>query len=69
MNTQSALLVLQLVSQWASLAREIEALSKRVLAGEQVTEAEIEQAWAQAQASVAKWDQAAGGVRDTTNES
>ncbi len=59
MNTQSILLILQLVSEGMGVASEIAALAKRVQAGEEITEAEIEQARAQVAASVAKWDQAA----------
>lgn len=58
MNTTSALLILRLVSEGVGVAKEIAALAKRVEAGEEITDAEIEEARKQVQASVDAWDKA-----------
>ena len=60
MSTQAALLLLQLIAEGVGVAKEIADLARRVQAGEEITNAEIELARAQVAASVAKWDQAAG---------
>ena len=60
MSTQAALLLIQLIAEGVGVAKEIADLARRVQAGEEITNAEIEVARAQVAASVAKWDQAAG---------
>ena len=59
MSTAAALLVLKLVSEGVGVAKEITELARRVEAGEEVTNAEIELARAHVAESVAKWDAAA----------
>lgn len=60
MSTQSILLVLKLVSEGVGVAKEISDLAKRVQAGEEITDIEIEAARQQVADSVAEWDKAAG---------
>ena len=59
MSTAAALLLLQLIAEGVGVAKEIVDLDRRVLAGEEITNAEIELARTQLAASVAKWDAAA----------
>ncbi|HUS74305.1 MAG TPA: hypothetical protein VMY06_14690 [Sedimentisphaerales bacterium] len=68
MSTASILLVLKLVSEGVGVTKEIADLAKRVQAGEEITNAEIELAQAQVADSVAKWDAAAGGKEDLAAE-
>lgn len=56
MSTASILLVLRLVSEGVGVAKEIADLAKRVQAGEEITNAEIEQARLQVAESVKNWD-------------
>ena len=56
MSTTSTLLILKLVSEGVGVAKEIADLAKRVQAGDEITDAEIEQARKQVSESVAKWD-------------
>jgi len=66
MSTTSILLVLKLVSEGVGVAKEIADLAKRVQAGEEITNAEIELARTQVAESVSKWDAAAGaGAKET----
>ena len=62
MSTTSILLILKLVSEGVGVAKEIADLAKRVQAGEEITDAEIEQARKEVKASVAKWDEATGNT-------
>jgi len=55
-STTSTLLILKLVSEGVGVAKEIADLAKRVQAGDEITDAEIEQARKQVSESVAKWD-------------
>jgi len=57
-STTSALLVLRLVSEGVGVAKEIADLAKRVQAGDEITDAEIEQARNKVAESVANWDDA-----------
>jgi hypothetical protein len=59
---------LQLISQGVGVAAEIQALAKRVQAGEEITEAEIELARARLALSVAGWNKAAGVTTETNTE-
>lgn len=65
MNTASILLLLQLISEGVGVAAEISALARRVQAGEEITQEEIDQARQQVAASVAAWDAAAKGPSPT----
>lgn len=56
MSTTSILLVLKLVSEGVGVAKEISDLARRVQAGEEITDAEIELARAQVAESVKNWD-------------
>ena len=68
MSTASILLVLKLVAEGVGVAKEIADLAKRVQAGEEITNTEIELAQAQVTDSVAKWDAAAGAKESDTAE-
>ena len=59
MSTASILLILKLVAEGVGVAKEIADLAKRVQAGEEITNAEIELARKQVAESVANWDDAA----------
>jgi len=67
-DTQSILLILKFVAEGVGVAKEIADIAKRVLAGEQITDAEIEQARLQVAESVANWDKAAGAKESDTAE-
>ncbi len=64
MSTASALLILKLVAEGVGVAREIADLARRVQAGEEITNAELDLARAQVGASVEKWDAAAKDAGD-----
>ncbi len=64
MSTQSVLLILRLVAEGVGVAKEIADLARRVQAGEEITNAELELARAQVAASVEKWDAAAKEAQD-----
>lgn len=59
MSAQSVLLFMKLVSEGVGVAKEISELARRIRAGEEITEAEIDLARKQVDESVANWDEAA----------
>lgn len=56
MDLSSALLLLSFISQGIGVATEISALAKRVVAGEKITEAELDEAKAAVKAACEAWD-------------
>jgi len=65
MSTTSILLILKLVSEGVGVAKEIADLAKRIQAGEEITNAEIELARAQVAESVSNWDDSVKGNADS----
>jgi hypothetical protein len=61
-STASILLVLRLVSEGVGVASQISELAKRAQAGEEISDAEIEQARKEVAESVANWDAETGGA-------
>lgn len=60
MSTATALLVLKLVAEGVGVAKEIAELARRVEAGEEITQTEIDLAREQVAQAVKNWDEAAG---------
>ena len=56
MSANSTLLVLKLVSEGVGVANEISELAKRVMSGDIITDAEIEEARRQVANSVDNWN-------------
>jgi len=56
--SESVLLVLKMAVQVGVLAEQLAAIAKRVQAGEQITQADIDAANEQVNQSVANWDNA-----------
>ena len=59
MNPKTILLIMRLTSIGIDIMQQLDALMKRVQAGDVITDAEIEAARKQVEESVAKWDAAA----------
>ena len=59
MNPETILLILRLTDIGLGILTEIEALIKRVQAGEEITDAEIEESGKRVDEAVARWNQAA----------
>ncbi|MDX9982056.1 MAG: hypothetical protein RBU25_18685 [Lentisphaeria bacterium] len=59
MNLEAIILVLKLVAQGIGVAEEVAALAKRVLAGESVTDAEVEAATSAVRDAKSAWENAA----------
>lgn len=62
MNPKTILLIMRLTSIGIDIMQQLDALMKRVQAGDVITDAEIEAARKQVEESVAKWDAAAEQV-------
>jgi len=61
-NPKTILLIMRLTSIGIDIMQQLDALMKRVQAGDVITDAEIEAARKQVEESVAKWDAAAEQV-------
>lgn len=55
MNAETILLLLRLTNIGLSILKEIEALIKRVRAGEEITDAELDEAGKRVDEAVARW--------------
>ena len=58
MSTASILMVIRLVAEGIGVAKEIKELARRVEAGEEITQAEIDQARVEVDAAVDNWNNA-----------